>query len=572
MQPNKKNASRRYQVLYGVAAVLMIAVVITSQLIVNDLTKTKTNSDFVLNHEREFPRMQSGVKETPEQPVIPEATSIQNKDLKTILPVLNPDPVTRLHPKHAGNIIAPPIKEFDIPFTRANVDASMGQIIKTKTQSKIMIPPDAFVDKNGKAVSGNVDVKFREFHNYQDILLSGIPMKYHSGTNGDQQLESAGMIEVLASKDNEQLYMSPGKQVKIMLASFTKETDYNLYYFDPEKKQWIQKGKDQVTSVPDPYATKVDMSENYADVSRPAYVYDLKKYSLRFFSQTDMTPKRKFMIGKKEIPQSFEFQIISSSKGFPELKNLSQQKWIYKGEKAVAVYYDLIMRKSRDKKMVRPEWQKLTLTPVEGKDAYTLLLQNQGETLQIEIEPALKSKRQRKLFEKKYQQYASDHDKRLKKDSEAYLKWQRDTALEASRSVQYTQQVATTNLIMRNFAINNFGVWNCDRPMEVPSAVAVMASFTDQDKKVLKPETIYLVDKKVNTVFTFNLARDKGIKFNPNSVNMLYTVLPDGKIAVLKPITFSEAEVRKNKGQCNFIMQVCEKPKVAEEMRKLISL
>lgn len=60
-------------------------------------------------------------------------------------------------------------------FGTATVDADQGGTIKIK-QTTFHIPPRAFVNRAGNLVLGPVDIKLKEYHDYVDFFVSGIPM------------------------------------------------------------------------------------------------------------------------------------------------------------------------------------------------------------------------------------------------------------------------------------------------------------------------------------------------------------------------------------------------------------
>ena len=156
--------------------------------------------------------------------------------------ILMPEKLER--EKIEAPIINPPIPHLVQPAIATRVNANIGQNINTNHHSLINIPPRAFVDKNGHVVTGDVDVLYKEYYTPLDIFLSGIPMKYDSGAN--EQLVSAGMIEITAMKNNEPLYVNKENKINVMLASLSGDPDYSIYYYDTNKDmnaaiQWIQK-------------------------------------------------------------------------------------------------------------------------------------------------------------------------------------------------------------------------------------------------------------------------------------------------------------------------------------------
>ncbi|HKC68013.1 MAG TPA: hypothetical protein VKG26_07265 [Bacteroidia bacterium] len=89
------------------------------------------------------------------------------------------------------------------------VNTKKDTILVYKTGSQIKIPANAFVGKNGKEIKGTVKIKYREFHNVGEILLSDIPMTYDSA--GKQMyFESAGMFDISANQDGNPFFYQTG--------------------------------------------------------------------------------------------------------------------------------------------------------------------------------------------------------------------------------------------------------------------------------------------------------------------------------------------------------------------------
>ena len=119
--------------------------------------------------------------------------------------------------------INPPLKEINIPFTTFKVTAEKGGTLDFKTGSKLIIPKNAFADAQGKPLTGEVELRYREFHDAADFFVSGIPMTYDSaGTK--YQFESAGMMEMQGYKDGEKVAIAKGKSIAIEMASPQKGT------------------------------------------------------------------------------------------------------------------------------------------------------------------------------------------------------------------------------------------------------------------------------------------------------------------------------------------------------------
>jgi hypothetical protein len=104
--------------------------------------------------------------------------------------------------------IAPPISRLNVPYTSYKVKSEQGATLKHSSNSKIIIPKKAFVNKQGQDIIGDVEIKYREFHNQADIIASGIPMAYDSA-GVQSTLESAGMIDIKGYQNGEPVFIHP---------------------------------------------------------------------------------------------------------------------------------------------------------------------------------------------------------------------------------------------------------------------------------------------------------------------------------------------------------------------------
>jgi len=76
--------------------------------------------------------------------------------------------------------VSPPFENIKPTYEKAVINVNQGGEYTYESGSKITVPPAAFVDNNGDLVNGDIDIKYREFHDFVDFFLSGIPMEYDS--------------------------------------------------------------------------------------------------------------------------------------------------------------------------------------------------------------------------------------------------------------------------------------------------------------------------------------------------------------------------------------------------------
>ena len=93
-----------------------------------------------------------------------------------------------------------------------------GTISGTKTS--IYIGVNSLVDKDGNAITGNVDFELTEYLSKGDMAFSGV-----TTISGDEMLESAGMFNLMASQNGEEVFLAQGKSINVALAqaSFPQE-------------------------------------------------------------------------------------------------------------------------------------------------------------------------------------------------------------------------------------------------------------------------------------------------------------------------------------------------------------
>jgi hypothetical protein len=120
--------------------------------------------------------------------------------------------------KMAKPCINPPLDGVNVPYTTYKIMAEKSAILDFKTGSKIEIPKNVFVDENGKSLKGEVELRYREFHDPVDFFVSGIPMTFDSA-GVRYQFKSAGMMEMLAYQNGKPVKMASGKSINIELAS-----------------------------------------------------------------------------------------------------------------------------------------------------------------------------------------------------------------------------------------------------------------------------------------------------------------------------------------------------------------
>jgi hypothetical protein len=412
----------------------------------------------------------------------------------------------------------PPIPEMDIPYQKFEIDPSQPQILYSKYGTKINIPSDAFLDKNGVVIKDKVELSFREFYNPLDFYLAGIPMNFND--NGvDKVLESGGMIELTAKSNQNELFVNPDNKIKVDLYSWTNSKDFNLYDLDKKSGNWIVKGKDSIGNK----TTNTDL-----DALPP--IPPLPKVA---------TP--------------YAFRIKDETDKFPELKEYEN------------VLFDPV-DPANCKLSDAPE---MSVKPMsngifEVTASFTLggIVQEKKCRCYLVFEKGKDYKKAFKIYQKKYSKLFKERElvkNMIKKQWDDY-----NEVVNLYRKHDVKKLIGEEKII-RSLTINNFGFVNCDRPIEYPKGEEVSPIYVDEQDNPIVLENVVLVQKNTNALFRYTAT----IKYNPDADNLLWGITKDKKIAYFKNEDFKKL-VHSNSKQ-KFLMHVCkEKLDTYEEIMKTL--
>jgi hypothetical protein len=472
--------------------------------------------------------------------------------------------------KPSKAFVAPPISKLNVPYTSYKVKAEQGATIKHKSNSKIIIPKKAFVNKQGEDIVGDVEIRYREFHDQADIIAAGIPMGYDSA-GVKSQLESAGMLDIRGYQDNEPVFIKPNKVITVEFASKHPDDRYNMYVLDTIARNWVYTGRDN--SLVD-QKKKQAGSQPAHDVLTPEKIETKKMIEIQ--EQLDAIPPKieteKVACEKKisQLPKAIlpskpmkattgrpQFQLDVNYKEFPELE----------------AFKNAVFEVGTENKNYTSEFSKITWTsaeiaegPQKGKN-YLLILKQINKVEKLVVYPALTGANYDialKTYESKFEDYKAGvvkreaAEKKLKEEFEAkqaaYVAEQKRLQAEMTQeqiraqveaAKQLNQQTAgmnNTQKVTRVFQVSQFGFCNSDCPRAFPKGGSIIPIFTvDGGKSFVQPNMIYLVSIDKNLIFTYD---SNGISYNPDESYSVCVISKD-KAYVCDRETFGRCVVNK---------------------------
>jgi hypothetical protein len=419
------------------------------------------------------------------------------------------DPVT----KNNNNLYADNLqKGIEVPLAGVaiqpqifSLDASKGGVLIHKTGSSIRVPKNAFIDKSGEPVTGNVEIRYREFHNPVDFFVSGIPVHYDSAGQ-IYQMESAGMFELLAYQENVPVYLEKDKKIEVEMTSYF-AGNYSTYFFDSMKNEWVNKGKDELV----------------ADVNYTPPVVVVPVVA----SDTVLIP----VVPKRVRIKANVFNIQVDEMKFPELA----------GYEGIGFEVDESYNKI-DKKHYNANGDlvcsAMVLEKSEVPGNYYLKISFGDSVITYIAHPAFKAKyydEAMKVFNEKKQLHDAEMEKLKTQNLAQHNKKDGNSITNENRTaLNYASLKAVGK---RHISISGLGIYNCFIPVLASADLQIHPQYTDMAGSILKNAKIYYAERNHNILYAFG--NTDQFTYREKTAILFWIVTQEGKIGVLSPGSFA---------------------------------
>jgi hypothetical protein len=537
-----------------------------------------------------------------------------------------PGAITKLASRKGNNVfnymhplIRRPIKGVDVARNFYTFNAEKGASFSYPSGTDIRIPANAFVDKNGQPVTGEITISYREFRDAADIIVSGIPMKYDSaGQTAD--FESAGMFELVASAAEKEVNVASGKNIEMQFAVTQPESSYNFYRLD-EEKGWVFDGKPgpvidnsgQAISQYTASETKTPAVKKYLSLliedrylENPDTTSFQRRFeSLRYKHNKELpawdpdynTLRRNRIIKLHRVSGSRNytcFQLgVKDYERFPELKAYSGIVWMM-NEKLSAKEF---------KERYGKKFSFFDIQVSGGHGGYVLRLKHFNGIVEIPVTAFQKNNKglhkissvNMHMRDVRYTTRRSirenQFNKELKKDERDYLKeiqkkslklltaWKKarpfmdekeksmglndwkeyvENVLEREREQSMSGSDLTSTNLRRALSLNNTGIFNCDQILRLANPVKVLVKAKNVLGNVFPAIIAYVISKGKNMALTFPATNaDKGIMLNFSQSDSTKIVLIDaaGRVAVIYNPTMGQQNNFKDGSACDYTVE-----------------
>ena len=393
--------------------------------------------------------------------------------------------------------INPPIEELTPEAQVYTFEASEDHEIITEKGTQISIPANSFVDENGKAVEGEVSIKFTEFHNNTEVMLSGIPMTVQTKDGEVEYFESAGMFTIDGEQGGSPIAIADGKSVNVSLASTKVEEDFGFYEFDEEAGQWVQ--------IQEGSKSEPNRAKNEAEQSIPAE--PIQPVNIQRAKSTDRV-----------------FELAVDKDRNPEFEGIDNMLW---------TSADNNFTFSPQSTISDPE---LTcIDPEEG--VYNLEGMSGGAPIEMKVRPVLFGSQYRKA-KAKFNEKMAD-----------YTKAKEERQKQVTRSEKMYQ-------LQRNINLNSFGTYNFDRFYHLKDKISINPVFLiPVIKKAF--DNAFIVIGKDKALIPFRGENGFKLTLSPTEPVTILTLDDEGNLYEFSNRQFSQLNFDRleSEGEYTFEMQ-----------------
>lgn len=394
--------------------------------------------------------------------------------------------------------ITPPLNSVDVPFQNFNVTNSSAQTLNLDNGTTIEIPANAFVDANENAINSNVEISYREFHTAADILVSGIPMKASfNGIDGDMQ--TAGMFEINATVNNQEVFVAEGKNIGVNMASNVDGNNYDFWELNQESGTWKNLGG----SSAQPNLRKQKIQKEIASLSKIQAP----------------TPPAKFDKAKPVL--NFDLNLDS----YPDLKSMKNIFWQFTGNGE---------NPKNNPWVFKEKWTSADIKKGTRGNEYIMVLKSDKKNFSTTVCPSQKGK---------------EFDEALS-DYETALREYKSTSTTKEERMNFMKRQAN---FVRSFQIQDMGIYNCDALISNPDAMAFQAKFDFGPGVPVAHNkvNVYLITNDSRSVIAYPYSRRRNFLFDPGMDNQLIAILPNNKYATFSQKDFDThlEEMKNSKGK-----------------------
>lgn len=479
--------------------------------------------------------------------------------------------------------INPPFDGLSVEGDVFKVDANKGGIFKNRFGSILRIPALAFLSRKGKTIKNQtVDVKFTEYKDVADQIISGIPMTYDSaGTK--YMFSSAGMVEIRGYIGDSAVTLNPEKSIEVEMQSNNSSNEYNFYCLNEKEKKWDYKGKDSIGHSEDGKLSDKELQTQIPEIKESDIVIpdNFVEAELQKAPEYHKRKKKRIAI-QTEIDDLTQATPVKPTKGDDDAKKFSLD--IIEKENPELMPYKDVQFQLAEGEVINPQhtsqnWNNVDVIKTEGNEVLiTFSKTNSHQKIQYKAIPVLTGK----AFEEAHKAYMEHASKIKGKRSELasiekQIKFMKKRAKQGSvkkalvkAQLERLERIATiekthfenrktTEKVTRFFTASNFGVFNCDKAVKMgPTRTPLITGI--RFKKDVNETVVFHVFKGINGIYKAMGIKDESFKEYANVTTVIG--ISQNKLGIMHPIS--------RNGKMDFMVK--GKPKTKGELVSWLEL
>jgi hypothetical protein len=431
--------------------------------------------------------------------------------------------------------VKPPIQQEDIPFSEYQINTQKDQRIKLLSGTEIFIPKGSIISNNS---SNKVEITVREFRDQASVFLAGIKMDYGS----KDAFETAGMLEILPASSSSKAEINPNLPIEIKMNLTKNPSGFDFWFLNESNKEWEQHPATFKTEKKDGKVVEKNTESKLRILIKET---DVKITSITSKMQKTEKPQETSFKIPTEGHQRFDLSFNKTD--YPELASFE------------SLVFEVIPTSGYDKSFTKKTWSEMKLEKKESQ--YIAQFSNAKTKVELPVRPVLSGKELKKAeqdFDVAISTYNETIQKLAKEIEELDLQraeYQRQIDAFFTQKEQKAEERFIANvfpiseskeIISRRevndfqnsagFQVNQWGRYNCDKPIAYPSPLKNEPYFTWKGNSTMQVNSLYVFDLEKKTRYSFGAgtirALDKFGFFKKDEV-LLVAIDKNGEIGQL---------------------------------------
>ncbi len=425
--------------------------------------------------------------------------------------------------------IQPPFEQAQPRLMSYDVNAGNGGTIKVNNNTNINVLPSTFLDENGQAVNGKVNIKYRNMNDISEYFMSGIPLSLQSDQLGTEQL-----YEIYAEKDGKRLVIDPEKGLEIIMTERQMNADFKpeakqVYQLDVQGKKWVLKGQSEYkVNVIRSGKSSSNASSDLSGITQLEQAFEAAKLDLegKFKASPLPTAPRKF------DPQKTVFDLDldpSLSQQFSAFKNLKWQP---------------IGNENAIKMVTKIEWYEDEIELMKVSDnLFKIKFDNGKQQVELDAIPVLTGSE----YQSALNQYNSDKSRieaenKTKEAEKAAALGKLKTQFETDKNLALSQNDAPSNpteeiveqVVEHVFKVKELGIWNFSNAITKPADLKQVVCKNNAGK-AYQNTTLYVANLTDGTLSKYYHGKFALIDIKANKEYQMWVVNENQTLSIIFP-------------------------------------